>query len=324
MPAPATASPPPPAVPDVLVPPAHHPPPRLRSRVCGEALGHLIADTVPPAGAVDVWWLTQSGFVLRGPRHTVVIDPYLSEHLSRKYAGQGAKEHIRITAAPLRGGHLRGVDAVLVSHKHSDHLDPGTLPDLLAANAAATVLLPEAIRDYAVRDLRLPAGRLIGTDAGREHDLLPAREGSPAVTVRVLASAHEGLDRDAAGRHLYLGFVVMMEGLRFYHSGDTILYPGLTEALRAAGPPDVAFLPINGRDERRRRLGTSGNMTFAEVETTCREVRPGRMVPHHHDLFTFNTADVGEFARGMRVRLPLQRVTVPEPGGCFRVRSGEW
>ncbi len=37
------------------------------------------------------------------------------------------------------------VDIVLASHKHSDHLDPGTLPDLLEASPNAVVVLPRAI-----------------------------------------------------------------------------------------------------------------------------------------------------------------------------------
>ena len=45
-----------------------------------------------------------------------------------------------MTRAPLRGGDLTGVDLVLASHKHSDHLDPGTLPDLLAASPGAALV----------------------------------------------------------------------------------------------------------------------------------------------------------------------------------------
>src|SRR5205823_968368 len=94
---------------------------------------------------------------------------------------------------------------------------------------------------------------------------------------------------------------------RLYHSGDTILYPGLAERL-ARARLDVAFLPINGRDARRAALGVAGNMTFDEVERICRIARPRFVVPHHYDMFTFNTADVGDFVRQMVERLPEQSV----------------
>ena len=64
-----------------------------------------------------------------------------------------------------------------------------------------------------------------------------------------------------AGRHLYLGFVIEAEGLRLYHSGDSLAYDGLAEQL-GSEPFDVLFLPINGRDPAR---GVPGNMTAAEA-----------------------------------------------------------
>ena len=39
-----------------------------------------------------------------------------------------------MTRAPVRGAELETVDLILASHKHSDHLDPETLPDLMAAS----------------------------------------------------------------------------------------------------------------------------------------------------------------------------------------------
>ena len=95
------------------------------------------------------------------------IDPYLSEHLTTKYAGT-PRPHVRMTRAPLRGADLCSVDLVLASHKHSDHLDPGTLPALMAGSPQAALVLPAAIRDHA-EGLGLPAERLIGVDAGRRR-----------------------------------------------------------------------------------------------------------------------------------------------------------
>src|SRR5215207_5837667 len=109
----------------------------------GAPLLKEIAETSPAPATVVVWWLGQSGYVIKSRSATVVIDPYLSEHLTAKYEGT-AKPHIRMTRAPFRGSDLRGIDLVLASHEHSDHLDPGTLPDLLAASPGALLVLPEA------------------------------------------------------------------------------------------------------------------------------------------------------------------------------------
>lgn len=249
-----------------------------------------IRDSIPEPGALDVWWLGQSGFLVKSRAGLLVFDPYLSEHLTQKYAGT-ARPHVRMTRAPLAGGDLRDVALVLASHRHSDHLDPGTLPALLAASPGATLMLPESLLDHAI-GLGLPADRLVGLDDG----ITAARGG---FTVRGIASAHEGLDRDDRGRHLYLGFVVEVDGRRLYHSGDGLAYDGL--AGRLGGDRfDAMFLPINGRDPAR---GVPGNMSAAEAVDLARAVRPRFVVPHHYDMFTFNTVPVAEFNREAR-RLP--------------------
>jgi L-ascorbate 6-phosphate lactonase len=255
----------------------------------GRGLVDEIRSTEPGPGAMAVWWLGQSGFVIKSRSGTLVVDPYLSEHLTKKYEGT-ARPHVRMTEAPLRGGDLGGIDLILASHKHSDHLDPGTVPDLMGASPGAVLVLPEAIRGHA-EGLGLPGEKLIGIDAGQVF----RRSG---FEVRAVPSAHEGLDTDGEGRHLYLGYVIEAEGRRLYHSGDSLAYEGLAGHL-GPDPFDAMFLPINGRDPAR---GVPGNMSAAEAVGLAEKVRPRFVVPHHYDMFTFNTVPVGEFeaeARGL-------------------------
>jgi L-ascorbate metabolism protein UlaG (beta-lactamase superfamily) len=256
----------------------------------GAELLEEISRTMPGDGSLSIWWLGQSGFVIKSQRGLLVIDPYLSEHLTRKYEGT-PRPHVRMTGAPLRGADLCSVDLVLATHKHSDHLDPGTLPELLAASPLAAVVLPAAIREHAL-DLGLPAERLIGVDAGDVVERAGFR-------VRAVPSAHERVDRDGEGRHLYLGYVIESAGLRVYHSGDSLAYAGLEREL-GGEPFDVLFLPINGRDPAR---GVPGNMTAAEAVDLASAVKPRYVVPHHFDMFTFNTVPITAFGSEAR-RLP--------------------
>jgi L-ascorbate metabolism protein UlaG (beta-lactamase superfamily) len=255
----------------------------------GEELLREIEAAQPAPGSLCVWWTGQSGYLIKSRRGLLAIDLYLSEHLTDKYAGTD-RPHVRMMRAPLRGHQLRSVDLVLASHKHSDHLDPGTLPGLLAASQAV-VALPQSIREHA-RQLGLADDRLVGLTAGQTFERAGFR-------VRAIPSAHEGLDIDQAGRHLYLGFAVESDGLLLYHSGDSLAYDGLTGQL-GAGPFDVLFLPINGRDKARR---VPGNMTAGEAVDLATVVRPRFVVPHHYDMFTFNTVSVEVFAAEAR-RLP--------------------
>lgn len=254
----------------------------IRPAKLGRPLLDEIASTRPEPGSLAVWWLGQSGYVVKSRSGLMVIDPYLSEHLTTKYADTN-KPHVRMTEAPFRGGDLAGVDLVLVSHKHSDHMDPGTLPDLMRANPKATLILPCSLFDHA-RSLGVEHDQIIALETGDLH----AQSG---FLIRAIPSAHEELDIDADGRNLYFGYVVESDGLRFYHSGDTIVWDDLAGWL-GPEPFDALFLPINGRDPAR---GVPGNMTAAEAVDLAATVKPRFVVPHHYDMFTFNTVPVGDF-----------------------------
>jgi L-ascorbate metabolism protein UlaG (beta-lactamase superfamily) len=103
-----------------------------------------------------------------------------------------------------------------------------------------------------------------------------------------VASAHNDIARDSAGRCHYLGYVVQRGRWAIYHSGDTLLYDGLAASLREFGRIDVAFLPINGNKPERQ---VAGNMDGREAATLAKEINAGVVIPHHYDMFEFNTAD---------------------------------
>ncbi|GIW87971.1 MAG: MBL fold metallo-hydrolase [Isosphaeraceae bacterium] len=245
---------------------------------------------MPAPGALAIWWLGQSGFVIKSRLGTLVIDPYLSDTLTLKYA-QTDRPHERMTAIPIAPSELTGVDLVLASHKHTDHMDPGTLVPLMGANPQAELGVPESLIHHAEK-MGLPARRLFGLDEGWTYQ----RAG---FTVRAVPAAHESVDRDQVGRLLYLGFIIEADDRRLYHSGDTVVYDGLIESL-GPEPFDVLFLPINGRDPAR---GVPGNMTAAEAVELASVVRPRFVVPHHFDMFTFNTVAASVFEAEAR-RLP--------------------
>src|SRR5262245_36967962 len=101
-------------------------PPLIQPVLSGKALADEIAATILPARSLAVWWLGQSGFVIKSHFATLVIDPYLSDSLTHKYANTD-RPHVRMTALALAPELLRGVDLVLCSHKHTDHMDGATL-----------------------------------------------------------------------------------------------------------------------------------------------------------------------------------------------------
>jgi L-ascorbate 6-phosphate lactonase len=251
----------------------------------GTALLDDIHTTHPAPGEVAIWWLGQSGYAIKTTSMLFYVDLYLSEHLTAKYASTD-KPHIRMTEAPLRGSDITDARWIFASHKHSDHLDPGTMPDLFAASPDAKLILPRALVDHAV-SLGLPENRLMPTRGDETFSV-------GAMTVHSIPSAHPGLDYDVQNGYPFQGFIFEVDGVSLYHSGDTIIYEGLAERLRRFNP-DILFLPINGTDARRDALHVPPNMNAHDAVNLAREVGAKLTIPHHYDMFTFNTVDVAEF-----------------------------
>ncbi len=253
----------------------------------GKALLEDIDAARPGEDEVAIWWLGQSGYAIKTASALFYIDLYLSEHLTAKYAAT-EKPHIRMTAAPLRGADITNAEWVFASHKHSDHLDPGTMPDLFAASPRAQLVLPAALVDYAIT-LGMDRTRLLPTRGEETIQVGP-------LTVHSIPSAHPTFEHDPATGYPFLGYVIEVDGLTLYHSGDTLAYEGLAERLKPFAP-DIMFLPINGTSERLTRLKVPPNMNAGEAVSLAQAVSPRLVIPHHYDMFTFNTVDVGEFTR---------------------------
>lgn len=251
---------------------------RLVERPLTRPLAELLAQ--PPGDSLRLYWLGQAGFVLDGEGRRVVIDPYLSDSLAEKYRGKKFP-HLRMTPAPLHPAEIRHVDLVLATHGHSDHLDPGTLPTLLAANPAALLVAPLAIRSLALERAAVPEQRLVCIDAGETVTL-------SGLHLSATRAAHETFERDPQGHYRFLGLAVRLAEATVFHSGDTIPFAGQVEEVRALAP-DIALLPVNGRDALRTENGIPGNMTLSEATALARATGVGAMIAHHFDLFAFNT-----------------------------------
>ena len=230
-----------------------------------------------------LWWLGQSGFLLHWQGCWLLFDPYLSDALTKKYANTD-KPHVRMTDHVIRPGQLNMIHVATCSHNHTDHLDAETLVPLLRANPKMELVIPEANREYVVDRLKIAVGLPRGLDAGQFTTVGPFK-------IHAVPAAHEELERDAQGRHRFLGYVAEFGGRFVYHSGDTVLYDGMVEWLRR-WPIDVALLPINGRAPERR---VAGNLWGREAARLAKNVGARLVIPCHYDMFEFNTASPEEF-----------------------------
>jgi L-ascorbate metabolism protein UlaG (beta-lactamase superfamily) len=278
----------------------------------GEPLEQALTRSVTEPSIVALHWLGQAGFALRWNGRLFLIDPYLSDSLAIKYKGREFP-HARMMPAPVPPDALRGVDAVLCTHRHGDHMDPGTLPVLARASPDCRVIVPRAELQHAM-SLGIGKDRLDGLAAGQSLRLPGGAE------VEALASAHETLAVNENGDHLHLGYVLTFGALRLYHSGDCVPYPGLEEELRKRAI-DLALLPINGRSAYLSERGIAGNFTLEEAAGLCRGAGIPLLMCHHFGMFAFNTVDREDAVR--RIGGPGVKCVLPEIDKLYLLRTSK-
>ena len=275
----------------------------------GEALRRQIDDYKGRAGrdAFDIWWLGQSGFLLQWNGKCVLLDPYLSDSLTIKYASTD-KPHVRMSELVIDPSMLDQIDIVTSRHNHTDHLDADTLIPLLAKNPGMHFLIPEANREFVCARVKCADSHPVGISDGERVVIHP-------FTFHGIPAAHNEIERDDSGRCKFMGYVVTFGPFSVYHSGDTLLFDGLADVLKPF-KVDVALLPINGNLPERR---VAGNMNAEEAAGLAKAIGARLVIPHHYNMFAFNTADPETFAAAAR-RLD-QPFIIPGHGEHLRIEA---
>lgn len=237
-----------------------------------------------PSDHLNLWWLGQSGYLVQWQGYHLLIDPYLSDSLPKKYANTN-KPHVRMTEHVIAPEKLNFIEVVTSSHNHTDHLDGETLLPLLEANPTLTVVVPAANVDFAANRLQVLPERL--TPIHADDDPISVEP----FTFHAIPSAHESLETDENGDHKFVGYIIEVGGKIIYHSGDACLYEGLEKRLKR-WHTDLALLPINGRDPAR---SVAGNFTGEEAAKLGKEIGTGLVIPCHYEMFEFNTVSPQEF-----------------------------
>ena len=241
-------------------------------------------------GTLSLWWLYQTGLVLKTPGGTtVVVDPYLSDAVLRTY------QLPRNVPTPLDPGEVEA-DVLLATHSHADHLDPDSITPFMSHEGTQFVGPPMAVE--MVLEAGVKAERATGVARG---DVLKFGD----LTVRAVHA-----------RHLFgpeptpdaVGFVFESGDVSIYHSGDTEYDSEITSDTRGV---TASFISING---------TTGNMNAHEAAMLAWLQGSRLAVPFHYGLW--RDQDYGEGATldpqlfvGTYHRLnPEGRTLVLEPG----------
>ena len=196
---------------------------------------------------------------------------------------------------------VRGIDAVLLSHAHWDHLD---LPSLERVGKEVPIVCPPGVSGL-LRRKRF--AHVTTLDVGEE-----VRIGDLMVTG--VHAEHDG-SRGPLGASGELGYVIS-GSLSIYFAGDTDLF----DELAAIGPLDVALVPVTGWGAK---VGP-GHLDPKRAADAVRLLKPRLVVPIHWGTL----ARIGrvpdpepphEFARRVADVAPEVEVRILEPGGTLEL-----
>jgi L-ascorbate 6-phosphate lactonase len=255
-------------------------------------LAEEIAGFKVPDRAVRLWWLGQAGFAFKTPAGRVVyVDPCLSHAVERLH---GFK---RLSPSPIVAEDVRA-DLVVMSHEHTDHLDPDAIPVIAANNPACRFAAPTGCADE-LRKAGIGAGRWIKLVPGKKHDL-------GGVVVHAAPADHGDFSSTA------LSIRLDFDGVRVLYTGDTSWRPQLIKPLVSQGV-DVLLPCING---------TFGNMNHLDAARMVEQVAPRMAIPCHFWTFAEQgPGDPGGFIHACRHFAPAVKSLLLRPGEGLTIKA---
>jgi len=235
---------------------------------------HPFAELQVPSKSIAIHWFEQNAYALKGSNGKIMlIDPY--------FPHQRPPERFIRPTAPVDEASLP-VYCVVVTHAHGDHTNPETISRIHAAWPDVVVIGPEESVAQLLEVTSVSAAQTISVQAGQSVAMdgftLYATYGKPV----------EG-DPDAgikAPDVTHLSFVVELEDIRVYISGDVInnfaSRDDLVKPVRSL-KPDIGFLTTHP---------TEGEFPFFEgsVEMAQR-IGLKTVVPSHYACFAKRTYD---------------------------------
>lgn len=232
-----------------------------------------------PAHRPELTFLGHSTVLIEVAGARLLTDPVLRDRVGP----------LQRQSAPPHPGAYDGIDAVLISHLHHDHLD---LPSLRHLRGRPLLIVPngsgQLLRRHGFHEV-------VELEAGQRHDL-------GGVVVQATKAEHNGYRAPFGPTASSLGYVVGDDHRRVYFAGDTDLFDEMAELEEL----DVALLPVWGWGPRLGR----GHLDPDRAARALELLRPRAAVPIHWGTL---------WPRGLRTR----RNMLVEPPRRFMAAAAE-
>ncbi len=227
---------------------------------------------------MKITWLGHAAFLLEGSMK-VLIDPFLTGN----------------PAAPVKPEDVE-VDYILITHGHGDHL--GDAVEIARKKNVPIICIHELSRILARYDVETMGMNMGGT----------IRKGSVEITM--VPAWHSADFEDEKGNiisaGLPAGYVVSMDGVKVYHTGDTDVFLDM-QLIGELHRPDVMLVPIGDY----YTTGIAGAVKALEL------VKPKVAIPMHYNTFPLIEKDPEDFRKAVKAKGLDVEVVILKPGESY-------
>lgn len=228
-------------------------------------------------------WLGHATFLWRIAGVTLLFDPILFSSLGLRH------RH----ALPCRPEDITGIDYLLLSHGHRDHLDEQSIKLLARQNPQMQVLCPLNMTKL----LRGMAPNLKVQEAGwwQQYDL----GGNLPLEITYLPASHwhrRGLTD--MNRVLWGSFMLRTADKLLYFCGDSSFGGHFEEIEKLFGPVDVCIMPIGAY--KPGFMMHDSHMDPHEAAKAANILRAGHVIPMHHGTFDLSDEPASEPLRTLQ------------------------
>ena len=198
---------------------------------------------------ISFQWLGHDGFRISYGSKTVYFDPYNLKSQHNK----------------------KDADLVLISHNHFDHL---SIEDLARVVGSKTHIV--AAKECVSKLKGVGAAEIKGVAPGDRASI-----GGVSIEAVAAYNTNKTFHPKADGK---VGFVITLNNLRIYHSGDTDVIPEMDGV-----NPDIALVPVSG----------TYVMTAEEAARSVNEkIKPRQLaIPMHYGAIVGSEKDAKTFSR---------------------------
>ena len=239
----------------------------------------------PGNNEIGIVWLGQNGFLIKSKSCVFFFDPCLSD-FAEQWTYGWKNEHIRMSAIPIQPKEIVGVDYILCTHDHVDHIDPFTIPIVALRNKETKFVTPKVAKQRML-SLFVEESNLILL---KGEDFIEL----PDIKIHAIPAAHSKPEYESANGFHFLSYIVEVDDITIFHAGDTIPYEGQTGYFKDF-QVDIAMLPINGSQPP--ELEFEPNFSIVEAIHFAKEIEAKTLIPMHYDMYTLNTANIADFVK---------------------------